>query len=131
MTNINVVEAFYEALRQSDYGRVDKLLDKDFVLEQAASLPYGGAFRGLEGIQEFFKMFFGVWQQFRSEEVVYFELDKERVLALSRIKATARSGGEIDMPMAQIFKVKNQKLAEARPFYWDTVAVVKAVESAD
>ena len=125
MTNVEVIKAFYAALGQGDYDRVETLLEEDFTLYQAESLPYGGSYRGVEGVQAFFGVFFGVWQRFRSEEVEYFELDEERVLALSRVIATTRAGEEIDMPMAQLFRVKNQKLAEARPFYWDTAEVVR------
>lgn len=129
MTNVEVIEAFYAALRQSDYDQVETLLEQDFTLHQSESLPYGGLYHGVEGVQASFKTFFGVWRQFRSEEVEYLELDAERVLALSRIRATTHTGEEIDMPMAQLFRVKGQKLAEAHPFYWDTAEIVRATNT--
>lgn len=129
MTNIEVVKAFYTALRQGDYDQVGTLLKQDFALHQSESLPYGGLYHGVEGVEAFFKIFFGLWRQFRSEEVEYFELDAERVLVLSRVRATTHAGEEIDMPMAQLFRVKNQKLAEARPFYWDTAEIMRAANS--
>ena len=129
MTNVEIIEAFYAALRQSDYDQVEALLEQDFTLHQYESLPYGGLYHGVEGVQAFLKSFFGVWRQFRSEEVEYLELDAERVLALSRIRATTHTGEEIDMPMAQFFRVTGQKLAEAHPFYWDTAEIVRATSS--
>ena len=130
MTNIEVIEAFYAALRESDYEKVDTLLEEGFTLHQAASLPYGGSYRGVEGVQAFFKVFFGTWKTFRSEAVEYFELDAGRVLALSRVVAATHKGEEIIMPMAQLFRIKGQKLAEARPFYWDTAEVARKAERA-
>ncbi|MEM7738067.1 MAG: nuclear transport factor 2 family protein [Deinococcota bacterium] len=128
MTNIETVAAFYTALRSSNYAAVSALLDDDFTLQQASSLPYGGEYKGIEGIKTFFQLFFDVWENFSSQHVRYVDLDDHSVLALSQISATTKTGVDLDMPMTQIFRVNDGKLLEARPFYWDTAAIVQAVD---
>ncbi|MEM6430941.1 MAG: nuclear transport factor 2 family protein [Deinococcota bacterium] len=127
MTNIETVQAFYTALRSSNYAAVSALLDDDFTLHQAPSLPYGGEYQGVDGIKTFFQLFFDVWERFSSQRVRYVDVDNHSVLALSQISATTTTGVDLDMPMAQVFHVKDGKLLEARPFYWDTAAIVQAV----
>lgn len=121
--NIQIIKDFYEKLQQRDYEKAFSFLAPDFTLHQAASLPYAGVYRGVEGVKKFFLVFFQVWQTFRSDETEYFSLDNERVLALSQVRATTKTGHQLDMPMAQLFIVRNGKMLEARPFYWDTAEV--------
>lgn len=126
--NIQIIKEFYERLQQRDYEKAFSLLAPDFTLHQAESLPYAGVYRGAEGIKKFFSAFFHIWQTFRSDETEYFSLDDERVLALSQVRATAKTGHQIDMPMAQVFTVRNGKMLEARPFYWDTAEVKRVTK---
>ena len=71
-TSLAVVEEFYRLLANNQTDDALSLLDDDFVLVQAASLPYGGGYRGKEGIKQFFTKFFTVWKGFRSDDVTYF-----------------------------------------------------------
>ncbi len=124
--NIQIIQDFYERLQQRGHESAFGLLAPDFVLHQAESLPYAGVYRGVEGVKKFFSVFFQIWQTFHSDKIEYFSLDDERVLALSQVRATAKTGHQIDMPMAQVFSVRNGRILEARPFYWDTAEVKRA-----
>lgn len=117
--NIEVVKRFYEHLANNRLTEAMHLLDEAFILIQAESLPYGGKFVGREGIENFFKQFFGFWEAFRSENTAYYAAEN-KVFATSVGIGKSRQGLEIQMPMIQIYTLSNQKLLRAEPFYLDT-----------
>ena len=121
-----VVEAFYAALGRSDYDGAFDLLADDFALVQADSLPYGGAWRGPDGVRAFFKALFETWARFGSRETRYLA-DGDTVVALSVAEGETKSGDPFEMPMTQVYTVRGGKLSEARPFYFDTAALNRAV----
>jgi len=55
----------------------------------------------------------------KSENVEYFA-DGEKVFAVSSVKGVTVENVEIEMPMIQMYVVKNDKLISAQPFYFDT-----------
>ncbi len=124
MTSIEVVKQFYSHLASSDIEKAMMLLDDDFVLTQAKSLPYGGVFRGKEGINHFFKLFFSFWKTFRSDNVEYYS-DDSMVFTTSVGIGTTQTGKQIEVPMVQVYEVKNGKLLTTKPFYLDTAEMMK------
>ena len=121
-TSLAVVEKFYRLLANNQTDDALSLLDDDFVLVQAASLPYGGGYRGKEGIKQFFTKFFTVWKGFRSDDVTYF-VNEDKVVATSCAIATTHQGVKFEMPMAQIYTVRNGKMLRTEPFYLDTAVL--------
>ncbi len=124
MHNTEVVEQFYQRLAQSDLEGALALLDDAFCLSQADSLPYGGQYTGASEITGFFGKFFAYWQEFSSSEVTYLEAG-DTVVALSTARCVTRTGHRVDMPMVQVYRVKEGKLCAAQPFYFDTALLLK------
>jgi len=62
--HIEIVKRFYQELDDSNFPGATKLLDEEFMLIQAESLPYGGKYAGVTEIQEFFGKFFAFWKSF-------------------------------------------------------------------
>lgn len=124
MTPLEVVRQFYQFLALSQVQNALMLLDDDFVLTQAKSLPYGGEFRGKEGIKHFFNLFFGFWKSFKSEQVAYF-VDGNTVFTTSMGVGVTHSGRTIETPMVQVYEVRNGKLLTTRPFYLDTAMLIE------
>ncbi len=118
-TNTEVVKQFYQHLSNSDRQGAFALLSPEFRLVQAASLPYGGVYIGVEGVVHFFEKFFDFWATFKSRDVSYFEVE-DKVFATSTIVGTTKKGKHIEMKMVQVFKVEEGKLTKAEPFYFDT-----------
>lgn len=124
MTSIEVVKQFYFHLASSDIQKAMMILDDDFVLTQAKSLPYGGEFRGEEGINQFFKLFFSFWKTFKSENVEYFS-DGSTVFTTSVGVGTTQTGKQIEVSMVQVYEVKDGKLLTTKPFYLDTAEMLR------
>ena len=95
----------------------------DVVLHQAETLPYGGSWRGHDGIERFFLAMSATWEVFEMVEQEFLTTSGSAVV-LTQVHARARATGhELDFPILQTIRVVDGRIAEVRPFYWDTAAV--------
>jgi len=117
--NVATVKKFYEHLAQNEFNLAFELLDPDFQLIQAESLPYGGTYRGKEGVEAFFQKLFAYFERFGSEDVSYFS-EGNTVITTSVAVRRTRTGKDFRMPLVQVYHLKAGKLLETRPFYFDT-----------
>lgn len=98
----------------------------DVELYQADALPYGGTWRGHNGMTQFFLRMGQVWESFEMVEQEFLATD-ETAVVLTQVRARARATGrELSFPILQAIKVKDGRITEVRPFYWDTRAIADA-----
>ncbi|MFC8831510.1 nuclear transport factor 2 family protein [Streptomyces sp. NPDC057137] len=98
----------------------------DVVLRQAEALPYGGIWRGHEGMERFFLAMAGVWESFDMAGQEFLATGETSVV-LTQVHARARATGrELAFPILQTITITDGRIAEVRPFYWDTGAVADA-----
>ncbi|MEU9096770.1 nuclear transport factor 2 family protein [Streptomyces sp. NPDC048361] len=98
----------------------------DVRLHQADALPYGGVWRGHNGMAQFFLKMGKVWESFAMVEQEFLATG-ETAVVLTQVRARARATGrELDFPILQTISVKDGRITEVRPFYWDTQAIADA-----
>jgi ketosteroid isomerase-like protein len=98
----------------------------DVVLHQAEALPYGGVWRGHEGMERFFLAMSRAWDTFDMVEQTFLT-DTSPLVILTHVHARANATGrELDFPILQTITVENGRITEVHPFYWDTAAIAKA-----
>ncbi len=98
----------------------------DVVLYQADSLPYGGIWRGHEGLEQFFLAMSQAWDAFEMVDQEFLS-DTSPLVVLTRVRARARATGrELRFPILQTITVEDGRITEVHPFYWDTAAIAKA-----
>lgn len=98
----------------------------DVVLHQAAALPYGGVWRGHAGIERFFVAMSQTWETFDMVEQTFLALEPTAVVH-TQVRARARATGRtLDFPILQTIAFAEGRIAEVRPFYWDTAAIAAA-----
>ncbi|MHC9295078.1 nuclear transport factor 2 family protein [Mycobacterium sp. LTG2003] len=98
----------------------------DVVLHQAEALPYGGTWRGHDGMERFFTAMSQTWSAFEMVEQEFLST-AETAVVLTQVHARARATGrELNFPILQTIRVVDGRIAEVRPFYWDTAAIVAA-----
>jgi ketosteroid isomerase-like protein len=110
----------------ADFTALAPFFSEDVVLHQAEALPYGGTWRGHDGIERFFVAMNQTWE--------VFEIGEQRFLAtvgplvvLTQVHARARATGhDLDFPILQTITVNDEKITEVHPFYWDTAAIAGA-----
>ncbi|MFY0534180.1 nuclear transport factor 2 family protein [Nannocystis pusilla] len=111
---------------KADFGALAPFFARDVVLFQAEGLPYGGIWRGHEGLERFFLVMSGTWEVFDllSQE---FLATENPVVVRTRVHARARATGrELDFPILQTITVVDGQITEVHPFYWDTAAIARA-----
>ncbi|MGO4616299.1 nuclear transport factor 2 family protein [Nocardia sp. 2YAB30] len=95
------------------------------VLNQADGLPYGGTWRGHEGMERFFLAMSRTWESFDLLEQ-HFLATGETSVVHTRVHARARTTGrELTFPILQTITVTNGRIGEVHPFYWDTAAIAE------
>jgi ketosteroid isomerase-like protein len=98
----------------------------DVELHQAGTLPYGGTWRGHDGMERFFLAMSQAWEAFDMVDQQFLATSRTAVV-LTHVRARARATGqELRFPILQTIRVQDGRIAEVRPFYWDTAAIAIA-----
>jgi ketosteroid isomerase-like protein len=102
----------------------------DVELHQAAGLPYGGIWRGHDGMEKFFVTMSETWADFDLSDQTFLAVTPDHAVVLTQVRATARATGRaIDFPILQLIRFGEGRIREVRPFYWDTAAIAAACDS--
>ena len=122
-----VDEAYVAMLGNGDIDGFLVDFDESSELVEAASLPYGGSFRGPAAIKAAITRVFDYWKDF-SFEVEHIVYGEESVMAYGRFRATAiATGRSVDMPLAEIWLIRNGKVTKVSPIYSDTKLALDAL----
>jgi len=110
-----------------DFSVIAATLDPECLLVQPASLPYGGEWRGPAGFEAWMKAFGAQWSSLEVRDPRFYP-SGDIVVSHSHIHAVARATGQaIDWPLLQLFRVRDARILELRPFHWDTAAMLPAL----
>ena len=134
-TNTTVLEGMYAAESeylaaggpgQADFAVLAPFFAPDVELHQAEALPYGGIWRGHDGMQRFFEAMAGTWASFEMLDQ-RFLATAGPVVVLTQVRAQARATGvQLEFPILQTVELRDGRIADVRPFYWDTAAIARA-----
>jgi ketosteroid isomerase-like protein len=129
LTGMYAAEARYLAAGgpgEAPFDLLAPFFAPDVVLHQADSLPYGGSWHGHAGMTRFFLAMGAAWESFDMVEQEFLATG-ETAVVLTRVRARARATGrELSFPILQTITVKDGKITEVRPFYWDTRLIADA-----
>jgi ketosteroid isomerase-like protein len=134
-TDLSVLQGMYAAEIEylaaggpgtADFTPLGPFFSPNVVLHQATGLPYGGVWRGHEGMERFFIAMSQTWDVFEMLEQ-RFLTSSSPLVVLTHVHARARTTGrELDFPILQTITVAHGRITEIRPFYWDTAAIANA-----
>ncbi|KUJ66986.1 ketosteroid isomerase [Streptomyces albus subsp. albus] len=132
LTGMYAAEARYLAAGGPGEASFDILapyFSPDVVLRQADGLPYGGTWRGHDGMTRFFLAMSETWERFDMVEQRFLATG-ETVVVHTDIQARARATGrELAFPILQTITIRGGRISEVHPFYWDTAAIAAACVS--
>ncbi|MGI5418546.1 nuclear transport factor 2 family protein [Actinomadura luteofluorescens] len=112
---------------KGDFSVMAAHLAPDVVMYQAPSLPYGGTWRGHDGMERFMAVMSELWSELTFREQHY-AVDGETVAVRNDCVFRARATGrEVDTSVLQWITVRDGLVSEFRPFYLDTSAVLEAL----
>ncbi|XVV07527.1 nuclear transport factor 2 family protein [Actinosynnema sp. CA-248983] len=135
MTALEVLEGMYAAEvdylaaggpGQASFAPLAPFFAPDVVLHQAEALPYGGVWRGHDGVERFFVEMSRTWERFDLVEQEFLTRTSPLVV-LTRVHARVRATGrDLEFPILQVITVEDGRITDVRPFYWDTGAIAAA-----
>jgi ketosteroid isomerase-like protein len=107
----------YEAFARGDIEGVLALMDDELVWHEAASLPYGGIHLGPQTVLErVFGAIAGDWDAFSATPERYID-GGDSVVVLGTYRGVhRRSGGQLEVPFAHVWRVHDGRLVEFHQF---------------
>ena len=111
----------------ADFAVLAPYFAENVVLCQATALPYGGVWRGHDGMRRFFVAMSAAWAEFEMLDQ-QFLATTETAVVRTRVRARARATRrELSFPILQTLRIADGRITEVYPFYWDTAAIVAAM----
>ena len=118
--NLALVKTAYEAGARGDWDTFFANVTDETLFHEAPSLPYGGIYRGRADIQRGSQLVVACWENFQFK-VLNYMAGGDVVVAHVLISGVGRKTGKsFSMPIMELWRIKDGKVVELRPFYWDT-----------
>ena len=136
-----VVRALFRAVEERDREALLALYHDDLELHDAPSLPYGGTVCGKAAMREQVDApsettWLGTWGPLQPTEkerrmdprVVATNGDEVTVIYMQR--ALSAAGERFASPVLALYEVRDDKVARAQMFHYDTAAILEFIERA-
>ena len=128
------VRKLFEAVARRDPQEYFAAYHPDILINEAPSLPYGGNYKGLEGVLRHAERFRATWDHYqpegRRELEPEFLAAGDRVIVLWRLRAQGANGDSVDLPAVSIYRLQDDKIIESRMYHFDTAALVRFLDRA-
>ncbi len=113
--------------------KVLALLDENVAFRPSETVPgHGGHWIGHEGFLQMCKAYSEVWEPPAGLQFEYLDGGGEKVVILATFTRTSRhTGRSIPIEMVEIVTVRDGKITELVPYFYDTVAMVQAAGGAE
>lgn len=120
------IEQLYALTSTGKWDEVEDYLTDDFRIVEAECLPFGGIYEGKGALQALFTKVFAFWED---PELDYKDItvSEHQVIVMLSFHATSRHNGErLEMPLCEVFHLRDGKISGITPYYFDTVAICRA-----
>ena len=124
-SNVEAIQALYRAFLKREVMTILSLVDPGIEIRLTEQLPWGGTYKGLGGLKEFFgkllenldsKVEFSQWIE-----------SGESVVAVGRSHGKVNANGnEFDIPIVHVWHLRDGKAVLFEP-YVDTAGMLKAL----
>lgn len=124
-----VANALMTAMQAGDIEAVLALFDADCVVVEAASLPYGGEYKGRQGLRNLIESFSSLFEL----KIRNYEITSGDAYAFMRADCTFtfhNSGRSLDLPVVEVYTVRDGLVVRCEVFYMDTAAINQAAGAA-
>jgi len=112
--------AAYERLFAGDFDGFCADFDENIQLFEPDALPYSGAYRGVEGAKKMIQAAMGTSEDF-SFSVEQIAAAGDLVFIYVHMSGRAKKTGRtFSYPLVEMWRFRDGKVVEFRPFYWDT-----------
>jgi ketosteroid isomerase-like protein len=116
-----------EATAQGGFEQILELLDENVAFRPTPSLPHGGDWIGHDGFFKLGEAFIAAWELPTGVEFEYLDGGGDKVVILARFDSVSRHTGKtVEFKMVEIVTVRDGKITELVPYYYDTIPIVEA-----
>ncbi len=118
--NKKIAQDFLAALLRGDREGMRPYLHPELEVLEPASLPYGGVWKGPEGIFAMSEKVFSVWKdcQVTVRDML---ADGDKVVGLYEMRGVGRSSGiPFTVHITEVMRVQDGRIREIEVFYFDT-----------
>lgn len=120
---VSIVKDLYAALPKMDWATYQAHLHPEFRVVESNDLPIAGTYEGMAGFLQLIEKAFGLFSEFEPTPGAICAGD-DHVMVWVEIKLTGRQSNKtITTQLIEVFKFKDEKLIEIRPFYFDGALV--------
>jgi len=118
--NVKVVSDIYDGfIIHKSLDALFASVHPEVVMTEAASLPFGGTYHGIAGVQDLFGRMFATWDDLEIAKEKLFD-SGDQVVAILRLTARAKATGTpVDMQLAELWTLREGKVIALKPFYFD------------
>ena len=96
----------------------------DIVVKEAAGLPYGGDWKGVEGLRDLMTKIRSLTKLSPIDVEVFDAGDDHVITRQTALMEDEASGATLRVPMVEVYRMVDGKIAEIDVFYKDTKAMV-------
>ena len=127
---VAVVRRLFAAVEDRDFDSLLACYSDDVEINEADVLPYGGVWRGRDGIAAHAAGFMAAWGDLQGPDesrldAQFFSDGAGTVCAVFRHRAVDPVSGErFDAPEVGVYEVRNQRVVRSQMFHADSAAVV-------
>jgi uncharacterized protein len=128
--DIEVVRRLFAAVEDRDFDALLVCYSDDVEINEAEVLPYGGIWRGRDGVAGHAAGFMAAWGDLQGAEEArldaqFFTDGAGTVCAVFRHRAfDPVSGARFDAPEVGLYQVRGQRVVRSQMFHADSAAVV-------
>jgi ketosteroid isomerase-like protein len=114
--NLRTIEALYAATGKGDWPTAESMLTEDFFITEADTTPFGGVYRGRKALHDLFM------QVVPATGVT--NLDIQQMTAggntvVVLLELVLGGPPETRVPIAEVFHLRDGKVCEIKPYYFD------------
>jgi ketosteroid isomerase-like protein len=117
MKSSKIVIAVLDLLAAGKLDAAVEYIADDFVCHEAASLPYAGDYRGKEGFLKLFALLGTTWKEFGFK--IHDVIGEGDTCAVIETIWGKIAGKPWEMPVVELWRIRDGKVIEATPYYHD------------
>jgi ketosteroid isomerase-like protein len=124
--NTDLLQRFEDEFVAGNIDHVLSILDDDIVVHECSHVPYPGDHRGKDGFLRLAEAFNSCWDIQSDLDLEIMPAGEDRVLVMVRFDAIAKhTGHPIHLRIAELYTIRDGKLADIVVHYWDTAEIVE------
>jgi ketosteroid isomerase-like protein len=127
--NVEVVRQLFKAVVERDVEPMFEIYDPKVVIREAPSLPYGGEYRGHEGVVNHGLGYLGTWEALQTSNEHQLEpkffISGDHVFVRWRQRARAPNGERLDLPALSVYRLRDGRVVESQMHHFDTAAILR------